>query len=648
MKHHFGRTPFLAAVLAATLLITACGAAATPTTAPTTAPQPTVAPKSTSVPATTGFQLADRIKAKLAKGEQLVIRVSYHDVSNEFAPSIKTGVDKAAADLGVDAVMVGPTGPDADKQVAELESLIESGVDGLAISSVSTDALAPIIDKALKAGIPVVTFNTDNPASQRLAFAGQDLVGSGRIAGDLMADKLGGKGKVIITTLDAAAQWSLDREKGAREALAKYPGITVVSTVNTGTEPQQIYAAIENAMLANPDVNGILSMECCSTPAAGDWVDRNGQKGKVTIVGFDLLPKTLQYIKSGVIAATIGQGPEKQGYEAVRLLVEAINGNPVVSVDTGAEIVDSSNIDKYFSAATSFQLADRIKAKLAKGEQLVIRVSYHDVSNEFAPSIKTGVDKAAADLGVDAVMVGPTGPDADKQVAELESLIESGVDGLAISSVSTDALAPIIDKALKAGIPVVTFNTDNPASQRLAFAGQDLVGSGRIAGDLMADKLGGKGKVIITTLDAAAQWSLDREKGAREALAKYPGITVVSTVNTGTEPQQIYAAIENAMLANPDVNGILSMECCSTPAAGDWVDRNGQKGKVTIVGFDLLPKTLQYIKSGVIAATIGQGPEKQGYEAVRLLVEAINGNPVVSVDTGAEIVDSSNIDKFVK
>ncbi|MBI5292593.1 MAG: sugar ABC transporter substrate-binding protein, partial [Chloroflexi bacterium] len=148
--------------------------------------------------------------------------------------------------------------------------------------------------------------------------------------------------------------------------------------------------------------------------------------------------------------------------------------------------------------------------------------------------------------------------------------------------------------------------------------------------------------------DAAAQWSLDREKGAREALAKYPGITVVSTVNTGTEPQQIYAAIENAMLANPDVNGILSLECCSTPAAGDWVDRNGQKGKVTIVGFDLLPKTLQYIKSGVIAATIGQGPEKQGYEAVRLLVEAINGNPVASVDTGAEIVDSSNIDKYVK
>ena len=88
-------------------------------------------------------------------------------------------------------------------------------MDGLAISSVSTDALAPLIDKALAQGIPVVTFNTDNPSSKRLAFVGQDLVRLGAHRGDLMAKQMGDKGKMIITTLDAAAQWSMDREKGA-------------------------------------------------------------------------------------------------------------------------------------------------------------------------------------------------------------------------------------------------------------------------------------------------------------------------------------------------------------------------------------------------------------------------------------------------
>jgi len=638
-------------------LIGVCAPAATPAHAPaapaaTAAPADTVAPdvKNTEA-ATGGFTLNPEIAARIAAGTKPVIRVSYHDVSNEFAPQIKAGVEKAAAELGVDAVMVGPVGAKAEDQIAELESLIEKGVDGIAISSVSTDALAPVIDKALAAGIPVVTYNTDNPSSKRLAFVGQDLVNSGRISGDLMAKALSEKGKVIITTLDASAQWSLDREKGAREALGKYPGITVISTVNTGTEPQGIYTAIENAMQANPDVSGILSMECCSVGSAGEYVKRNNLKDTVKVVGFDLLPATLQLVKEGIISATIDQDPQKQGYEAVNLVLKALKGEAVANVDTGALTVDSSNVDLFLKAAapaSTFVLNPEIAARIAAGTKPVIRVSYHDVSNEFAPQIKAGVEKAAAELGVDAVMVGPVGAKAEDQIAELESLIEKGVDGIAISSVSTDALAPVIDKALAAGIPVVTYNTDNPSSVRLAFVGQDLVNSGRISGDLMAKALGEKGKVIITTLDASAQWSLDREKGAREALAKYPGITVISTVNTGTEPQGIYSAIENAMQANPDVTGILSMECCSVGPAGEYVKRNNLKDKVKVVGFDLLPTTLQLIKEGIIFATIDQDPQKQGYEAVNLVLKALKGEAVANVDTGAKIIDLTNLSEYLK
>src|SRR6266481_7347074 len=297
------------------------------------------------------FTLSKAIQDRVAKGDKPVIYVSYHDVSNEFAPFIKKGVEKAATDFKADVKMVGPVGADAEKQVAEIESLIQKGVDGLAISSVSTDALAPVINRALAQGIPVVTYNTDNPASKRLAFAGQDLVESGRIAGKLLAETLGGKGNVLITTLDAAAQWSLDREKGAREAFAKYPGIKVLATINTGTEPQQIYSSVENAMLAHPDVNGILSLECCSTPAAGNYVQRNGLTGKVKIVGFDMLPDTIKLVQGNVISATIDQSPEKQSYEAVRLLLDVLKGQQVKSVDTGAVVYDSKNIGDYVIAS---------------------------------------------------------------------------------------------------------------------------------------------------------------------------------------------------------------------------------------------------------------------------------------------------------
>lgn len=289
------------------------------------------------------FPLADRISAKVAAGEPLNLFVSYQDVSNEFAPQIRAGVEKAAAATGATARFIGPVGSDADMQINEIEALMDT-MDGLAISSVSTDALSPLIDRVLAAGIPVVTYNTDNPASKRLVFAGQDLVQSGVEAGRLMGDTLGGNGKVLILTLDAAAQWSLDREKGAREGLASFPGIEIVQTVNTGSDPQEMYAAIENAMLANPDVNGLLSLECCTTPAAGQWVERSGSKDKVRIVGFDLVDQTVEFVKAGMIQATIDQAPEAQGRAAVDLLVTFINGETIGNVDTGVKVYTAENI----------------------------------------------------------------------------------------------------------------------------------------------------------------------------------------------------------------------------------------------------------------------------------------------------------------
>lgn len=290
------------------------------------------------------FALAQRIADKIAAGEDLNIYVSVSDISTEFAAQLRIGVEQGDALEGVNATFIGPIGGgDADAQINEIEALLDT-MDGLAIASVSTDALAPLIDRVLAQGIPVIAYNTDNPDSGRLVFAGQDLVQSGREAGQLMGEVLGGEGKVIITTLDAAAQWSLDREAGAREALAAFPGIEVVSTLNTGHDAQEMYGAIENAMLANPDVTGLLSLECCSTPAAGNWVERNGMVGTVKVVGFDLLDDTIALIEDGVISATIDQNPVAQGFAAVDLLVRFLNGETIDDYDTGVAIYTAENI----------------------------------------------------------------------------------------------------------------------------------------------------------------------------------------------------------------------------------------------------------------------------------------------------------------
>ena len=96
-------------------------------------------------------------------------------------------------------------------------------------------------------------------------------------------------------------------------------------------------------MLANPSVSGILSMECCSLPAAGEYVKRSNLKDKVKVVGFDFLPTTMQLLKDGYINATIS-GPRAPGPDGRETAFDIISGKPVQSIDTGAEVVDSSNI----------------------------------------------------------------------------------------------------------------------------------------------------------------------------------------------------------------------------------------------------------------------------------------------------------------
>lgn len=293
-----------------------------------------------------GFKLSPDIAARAAAGKKPTFIVSYHDPALTVAVPMRKGVEAAAKELGVDAQFVGPVGGGAEKQVAEIENWLTKGVDGIAVSSSTSDALAPVINKALAMGIPVVTFNTDNPKSSRLTFVGQDLVYSGKVMGDTLAKDLNSKGKVLIFSVDAIAQWSLDREKGARDALAKYPGIQIADMVNTSNEPQQIYAAIENAMLAHPDVTGIISLDCCSFPAIGQYLERNGKAKTIPVVGSDLLPQTRELILSGALTATITQNPQRQGHDSVLVLdqIYAKGIMPPTHTDTGVEVIVLANV----------------------------------------------------------------------------------------------------------------------------------------------------------------------------------------------------------------------------------------------------------------------------------------------------------------
>ncbi|MGA3490256.1 substrate-binding domain-containing protein [Micromonosporaceae bacterium DT55] len=321
-----------------------------------------------------------------------------------------------------------------------------------------------------------------------------------------------------------------------------------------------------------------------------------------------------------------------------------------VAVAVGATLLASAGCGAVTTGESSsdgeFKLAGYIKEAVDNGDELKIRLSYHDPSLAFAVPIRQGMERAAAELGVNVQMIGPSGGDASAQVAELQTLInQKQIHGLAVSSASNDALKPVIAQAFDAGIPIISFNTNNPESKQMGFVGQDLVASGEsLAKELLGVLDGATGKVVVASVDSGAGWSNDRFAGFKKGV-EGSGLEIVGPVNTGNEPSTAYNTIESTMAAQGDAIALVSLDCCSFTAGAKWLQQSGKAGKIHSVGFDVQPQTVEYLKAGTVDLTISQAPAEQGYQAVKLLAEFVkNGTAISDVDTGVLVVTRDNVD----
>jgi len=261
---------------------------------------------------------------------------------------------------------------------------------------------------------------------------------------------------------------------------------------------------------------------------------------------------------------------------------------------------------------------------------------------------KIGAERAAAELGtVEIIWRGPERADELRQKEIVESFITQRVDGIAISVLNADFLTSTINRAVDAGIPVVTWDSDAPNSKRLAFYGVDDFKSGQIMGEQAARLLNGKGTIaIITSLGAA---NLRRRlEGVQSALAQAPGLRVVETYDIKEDPVRCAEIIAAGTNRYPDLGAWISV--------GGWpvFTRNAlaavDPARTKVISFDTIPPAPEILKSGKAQVLLGQKYFGWGAEPVRLLVDFAAGkrpaNPIV--DSGVDIVTAENVDAYVE
>lgn len=318
----------------------------------------------------------------------------------------------------------------------------------------------------------------------------------------------------------------------------------------------------------------------------------------------------------------------------------------------GSENISASSDSEVTATVNGYEFT--VDTSKAPGD-IEIALVYANVTTPFAQYLKQGIDDYAEETGINAYMTAPDTWSTENEIEMIENLIAKGVDGLAVMVLDQDAMTPIINEALAAGIPTICWNVDDVYSDRLGFIGEDLYKAGQETARALVEKMGEEGKVLITSEDASTYHSQQREQGARDYLADYPGITIMETLDCqGADDQGMYAAIEQIMQANDDIDGVISCggTCyiLSNYLRENNVGNNFGDDPIWNTGHDLREEKVQDILDGWSTAQFGQNPYDQGYKAAKMLGDFLTtGDPssFQVIDTGLLEVDSDNAQEIM-
>lgn len=279
----------------------------------------------------------------------------------EYWKGVLAGAQEAAKDLHVKVVYTGAPQYDINQEATTLQQVIAKKPAGIIITSINAKAMTPYINQAIAAGIPVISFDSDAPASQRYSYLGTSNVEAGQKAADYLGQQLNGTGQVAVVS--TPGELNLDqRVQGFKQEMAqKFPGIKVVATEN-GNSDQIKTAQVTSALLQNyPNLNGVFATEADEGIGVSTAVKEANKTGSVKVVSFDTDKATLQAIKNGQISATIAQGTWNMGFWGLMYAYTVHHDllHPVAnwkqahvdplppSVDTGVTVITSQNVSSY-------------------------------------------------------------------------------------------------------------------------------------------------------------------------------------------------------------------------------------------------------------------------------------------------------------
>lgn len=262
--------------------------------------------------------------------------------------TVKKGAEDEAGKAKIEMYFTGAAGGETDinGQVNLVETAINQKVDGIVLAPSDSTALAPVVNKAIEAGIPVVIIDSGIDTDKYISYATTNNEDAAYKVGKKLGELTNGKGTVAILGFQPGAGSNTAREEGFKRAIAEFPDMKIVATQYSQSDKTKALSVTEDLLTANPNLTALFAANEPSLVGAGRAFKEKNVKDTI-LVGFDSSDDVIPLIQEGIIKATAVQMPYTMGITGVQQLVNKFTGKDVSKdIDTGVVVVTPENIEE--------------------------------------------------------------------------------------------------------------------------------------------------------------------------------------------------------------------------------------------------------------------------------------------------------------
>jgi ribose transport system substrate-binding protein len=255
--------------------------------------------------------------------DPITIGVSFISLDYPYFVPMKTEAEKTAASLGVKLIFLDAYGSES-KQTSDIATLVTMKVSGILVDPVTVDSSIPAIEKAVAAGIPVVTVDREANTDKVLAHVGPDEVEGGRAAARYLIEKLGNKGTVIELEGTTGASATISRKQGFDEVIGK-SNVKILSSQDGEFDRGMATSIMAKLIKTYPKFDGVFAHNDDMIVGVIQAMSDAGIKPSTKVtVGYDASLDGLTYIKQGKLSATVATFQGQQAGQALSILLDYI------------------------------------------------------------------------------------------------------------------------------------------------------------------------------------------------------------------------------------------------------------------------------------------------------------------------------------